>query len=140
MTATFIALILIAHGLVHTSLAFVPSTLPDGKRAPFWPAWWRKETDPAWFTSKLGLSNAAVSALGWQLWLASVVLFTLAGLGLLGVPGLAVAWQILTGAGAVISLTLLVFYWHPWLFLGAVIDLLALAMVLLRYPAVLFPS
>jgi hypothetical protein len=51
---------------------------------------------------------------------------------------LSAAWQVLAGAGAVVSLALLVFYWHPWLLVGAAIDLLVLAAVLLRFPASLF--
>jgi hypothetical protein len=53
----------------------------------------------------------------------SVLGFILDGLGALGVPGLKEIWQTTAAVSAVVSLILLVIYWHPWLILGVLIDI-----------------
>ena len=133
-----IAVFLIAHGLVHYSLTTVPAPAPRALRTPFWPGWWRADTDPAWLASKLGLSTDTVRTLGWMLWVATVIGFALAGLGLLGVPGLKTLWQATATFGSAASLILLVFYWHSWLVLGAAIDVAVLLSLWLRWPSALF--
>lgn len=135
---TLIAVFLIAHGLVHFSLTYVPVPKPGELRTPFWPAWWRGDTDPAWLAVKLGLSNGLVRGIGSALWVLTVIGFALAGLGLLGVPGLSQLWGAAAVLGAIASLALLVFYWHPWLVLGVVIDLAVFAGLALRWPKFLF--
>lgn len=117
------ALFLIAHGLVTMTLATVPVSAPGAVRTPYLPGWWRADTDSAWPVSKLGLNLLLVRTAGWLLWLAALVLLTAAGLGLFGLPGLNTIWQALATAGAAVSLVLLVFYWHPWLALGVIINL-----------------
>ncbi len=133
-----IAVFLIAHGWIHFSLTYVPIAKPGELHTPFWPSWWRSDTDPAWLAVKLGLSNSLVRGLGSALWLLTLTGFTLTGLGLLGVPGLGQVWgaTALLGAGA--SLLLLVFYWHPWLVLGVLINLAVLAGLGLNWPKFLF--
>lgn len=133
-----IAIFLVAHGLIHFSLTYVPVPKPGELRTPFWPAWWRTDTDPAWLASKLGLSNGLVRGLGSALWLLILFGFTLAGLGLLGFPGLSQVWAPAAGLGAGASLLLLVFYWHPWLVAGVVINLAVFAGIGLHWPKFLF--
>jgi hypothetical protein len=65
---------------------------------------------------------AIVQTAGWVLWLAVLVLFAAAGVGLLGLPGLSAIWQPLASVGAVLSLVLLALYWHPWLVMGVVLN------------------
>lgn len=134
----FTAIFLIAHGLVHYSLTYVPTPKPGELRTPFWPSWSRKDTDPAWLVSKMGLSNNVVRGLGSAIWLLTVAGFALAGLGLLGVPGLNQIWQGTAILGAAASLTLLVFYWHPWLIAGVLINLAVFAGLALHWPKSLF--
>lgn len=133
-----IAIFLIAHGLVHYSLTYVPTPKPGELRTPFWPSWSRKDTDPAWLVSKMGLSNNVVRGLGSALWLLTVVGFALTGLGLLGIPGLNQIWQGTAILGAAASLILLVFYWHPWLIAGVLINLAVFAGLVLNWPKSLF--
>jgi hypothetical protein len=118
-----LSLFLIAHGLIHMSLATVPIPKPGAVRTPFWPAWWREATDPAWPASRLGLNPEWVRTTDWILWLVITVVYALAGLGLLGVPGLSSIWQPLAVTASIVSLFLLVFYWHPWLVMGLLLDL-----------------
>lgn len=133
-----LAVILIAHGWVHFSLTYVPVAKPGELRTPFWPAWWRTNTDPAWLASKMGLSNLAVRGLGSALWLVTLAGFTLAGLGLLGVPGLNGLWGLSAGVGVAASLLLLGFYWHPWLVVGVLVNMAVAAGLALHWPKFLF--
>jgi hypothetical protein len=133
-----IALILIAHGLVHVSLTTVPTPQPGAIRTPFWPGWWRDAVDSQWLASRIGLAPQTVRALGALLWLVTLAGFTLAGLGLAGLPGVNAIWQPAALVGAAASLLLLVFYWHPWLVMGAAIDLAVLAALWQHWPVSLF--
>ncbi len=135
-----IGLFLIAHGWVHFSLTAVPAPRPGAPRTPFWPSWKRAETDPLWPASRLGLSPAAVRNAGSALWAAALAAFCIAGLGLIFLPGQALVWQAAGIVGAAASLILLVFYWHPWLVMGVVIDLAVIAGVVLRWPPAVFPQ
>ena len=121
------AFFLIAHGLVPVSLTNVPVPAPGALRTPYLPSWWRTNIDSVWPASRIGLPPEVVQTAGWLLWLSWAVLLAAAGAGLLGFPGLGVLWQTLASAGAVLSLILLVFYWHPWLILGLLINAFILA-------------
>jgi len=135
-----IALFLIAHGFIHFSLTTVPVPAPDALRTPFWPGWWRNAIDPLWLASRVGLSDNMVRILGSMLWVTVLAGFTLAGLGLMGVPGLNSLWQSAAIFGTIASLLLLVFYWHPWLVMGVLINLVVLASIWGRWPVALFPA
>lgn len=120
------AILLILHGLMTMSLSTVPVPAPGALRTPYFPSWRRADVDSHWPASKLGLNPAVVRTTGWLLWLAATILFTAAGLGLLGVPGLASIWQALAVIGAVVSLILLALFWHLWLILGVLINIFIL--------------
>ena len=128
------AIFLLAHGWVHMSLTQVPIPKPGALRTPFFPAWWRRGVDPAWPAYKLGLSEKAVQTLGWVLWLLVVAAYSLAAALYLLMPSYAGLWQGFTAAGSLLSLVLLALYWHPWLPVGVLIDLLLLSAVFLRWP------
>jgi hypothetical protein len=135
-----IAAFLIAHGWIHYSLTTVPVPAPGALQTPFWPSWLRPDTDPKWPISRMGLPAGLVRNFGSILWLATVAGFCLAGLGLFGIPGLKVIWQGAAIFGAAASMLLLGFYWHPWLVMGAIIDLAALTAIWQEWPAALFTS
>lgn len=117
------SIFLIAHGLIHMSLATVPTPKQGEIHTPFWPGWWRDAVDTSWPASRLGLSPALVRTTGWVLWLAVTAAFVVAGLGLLGVPGLNTLWQPAAVFASAASLVLLALYWHPWLVMGVALDL-----------------
>jgi len=135
-----IALFLVAHGLVHVTMAVVPLPQPGAQRTPFWPSWWRSAVDPAWPISRLVANTGVVRGLGTLLWLAAVIGFAAAGLGLLGVPGLRAGWVTLAVGAAAASLLMHVFYWHPWLVVGGLLDLAVLAAIRMNWPAAFFAS
>ena len=138
MSATTIrilfAIFLLAHGFMHAGLANVPLPQPGGIKTPFWPSWWRDNTDSTWPASKLGLPENVVRTAGWLLWLAALAAFVAAGLGILGVPGLKAVVAVTAGAGAVLGLLVLGLYWHLWYVAAVAINLAILLGVVLRWP------
>lgn len=136
----FIALFLIAHGLIHMSLSNVPVPQPGAMHTPFWPSWWRAEIDKTWPISRLGLPDGFVRTLGWVLWLVVTVGFAIAGLGLLGLPVVNAIWPAAAVGSSVISILLLALYWHPWFVMGPTLDLLILAAIYFHWPAGLFQA
>jgi hypothetical protein len=129
---------LIAHGLVHISLTWVPVPAPGAARTPFFPAWWRETIDPAWPAARLGLPPRGVRLLGSALWVLLLAGYVLAGVLLIFFPAQTALWQGLTCAASLLSLAFLALYWHPWLLVGVLIDVGLLAAVWLRWPPVLF--
>lgn len=116
------SIFLIAHGLMTVSLSTVPAPVPGALHTPFFPGWWRTDIDSTWPAFRLGLPDGFVRTIGWVLWMAAFVLFTAAGAGLLGFPGLDMIWHILAAVAAGVSLVLLSLYWHPWLVIGILLN------------------
>jgi len=119
---TLVAILFIAHGLVHGALNLVPYQ----SNLPFWPSWWRPEPGHSWLLQGLGASDMTNRIVGGTIWLIAALGFVFAGLGLLGVPFLQSAWPALTVIAAVVSLLMFVLFWHPWLVVGAVLNFGAL--------------
>ncbi len=142
MSPTFlrilIGLFLIAHGLVHAVLAAVPLPEAGKPRTPFFPSWWRTAVDSRWPMMRLGVPAETARSNGYAMWVVQLICFVLAGLGLLGVPGLDALWGDFAVFSAIFSLMFLGFYWHPWLIIGVVIDLVILAGYIMDWPAFLF--
>jgi hypothetical protein len=85
------------------------------------------------------MNSPAMRSLGSLLVVLATVGFMAAGLGLLGVPLLHEWWIPLTVFSAAVSLPLFVLFWHPWLIVGAALDLAILASATwLRWPAEIF--
>lgn len=107
---TLLALFIIAHGLIHFSYL---TPKPNDPKYPF-------HFDRGWLSHAIG---AGAQPIGTIITLATVILLALAGLGLWGIPGLTTYTKALTLSGMTASLITLVLFWHPWLVLGIVIDL-----------------
>ena len=121
-----IALFLIAHGLVHAGLAAAPDPNdPDKKAGAFFTSAKR-----SWLLPKLGLSATTIQWIGIGLVSLATLGFVLAGLGIFGVPGLDTIWHVIAIISAAISLLLLILFWHRWLVVGVLIDLVILAELL----------
>jgi hypothetical protein len=125
-----LGLFLIAHGLIHFSLTTLPAATPGGPATPFWPGWWRADSGSTWLVTVTGMNNSAVRAFGGLLCIAVTVGFVLAGLGLMGVPLLDEWWRALAVASAAFALPLFVLFWHPWLVLGAALNISVLVSLL----------
>ncbi len=72
---------------------------------------------------KLGLDPGFVRLIGIILVALSTLGFVLSGMGTLGVPGLSEIWQAAAGFAVVVSLILLILFWHPWIVVGVLIDI-----------------
>lgn len=63
-----------------------------------------------------------------------VVSFTLAALGMFGVPVLSQIWRLPATIGAVLSIVMCVVFWHPWFIMGPVLDVAILVAVVMGWP------
>jgi len=133
MLKTILGILIMAHGLVHTILAVAPNPADtDAKPGAFFTT-----TERSWIFTQLNLPSSAVQWIGILLVSLSTLGFLLAGLGILGVPGLGDIWRTVAIFSAVISLVLLILFWHPWLPVGVLIDIGALvALLVLNWPPV----
>lgn len=113
-----IGLFLIAHGLVHVGLA----AAPDPNESESKPGAFFTAPQRSWLLPQLGLKPAAIRRIGILLVVFTTLGFVLAGLGVFGVPGLAELWRTSAVVSAVLSLLLLLLFWHPWIILGVLID------------------
>jgi hypothetical protein len=116
---------LIAHGLIHASYGATPPAAVGGPPWPF-------QIGHSWLLSGAGLGEGTVRGLGTALWVATTAGFLAASVGIFGMPLLDGMWRGLAAGSAVLSLLLLVFFWHPWLVLGILIDGAILVSVLGR--------
>ena len=131
MLTRIIGAFLIAHGLVHAILAAAP--IPNDP-APKPGAFFTTPTR-SWLLSKLGSPDGVIQWAGILLVALATIGFILAGLGILGVPGLSAIWRIAAVASAAVSLLLLILFWHSWLVVGVLIDVAILVSLLwLKWP------
>ena len=120
---TFVALFLILHGLVHGILAMVPN--PDAPEAGFASFFSR-----SWLLNGLGLSESVTKSIAIILAAVATLGFIVAGLAILELLIPFDWWSTLAAISAVVSLGLLVIFWHPYLILGILIDVVILVTVL----------
>jgi hypothetical protein len=115
MTKILIALFLFAHAGIHASF-----TSPRPAQTVGGPAW-PFDLTHSWLLTPLGLSPDITRVLGLALLSVTVGGFALAALAALG-PAPASMWMPAVVVGAVASIGLLGMFFHPWLVLGIVID------------------
>jgi len=128
-----LGIFLIAHGLVHSILAVAPNPGDaDAKPGAFFTA-----VERSWLLPQLGLDATAIRWIGIILVAAATTGFVLAGLGVLGVPGLSAIWRTAAVVSSCVSLLLLILFWHPWLIIGVLIDIAVLITLLwAKWPTV----
>ena len=126
-----LGIFVIAHGLVHAILAIAPNPAdPDAKPGAFFTA-----SERSWLLHPLGLNAMAIQCIGIVLVALSTLGFILAGLGIFGVAGLNIIWRTVAIISAIISFLLLIVFWHHWLPVGVLIDILTLlALVWAKWP------
>lgn len=119
MLKVSLAVLMIAHGLVHSVLAVAPDPSdPDARPGAFFTA-----VERSWLLSRLGLNASFVRWIGILLVTLSTLGFALTGLGILGVAGLSTIWRTLAALSACVSSLLLIFFWHRWLPVGVLVDI-----------------
>jgi hypothetical protein len=120
-------LFLIAHGLVH--LLYVGPRPEDDPNYPFVP-------EGRWSARALGLGPSAAKAVAGTLAVPCAIAFAISGIALLADAAL---WEPAAVVGSVISLVLMLLFFHPWLVLGIGIDVAIIASVVSWHvPASLF--
>jgi len=121
-----LGVLLVAHGLVHVGLAAAPNPAdPDTKPLAFFTT-----VDRSWLFSRIGMTPNSVKWIGLILVGLATLGFILAGIGILSSGGLNTIWRPCAAFSSVISLLLLVLFWHPWLPVGILIDLAALTIII----------
>ncbi len=128
---TALALFIIAHGMVHAGLAAAPNPAdPTASPGAFFTSAAR-----SWLLPKLGLTDSTILWIGIALVVLSTLGFILTGMGILGVVGLSAIWRTLAMLSAPVSLLLLTLFWHRWLPVGVLIDLVVLVGIWAGWPA-----
>lgn len=117
----FIGIFIILHGLVHPIMALVPQ-----------PAEEQSDTNPPvvggfWTTSWLLGKSPAVKGTIYTLAALTALALSVAGIGFMGMQSWA---RMVWGAGAGLSLLLLVVFWDIYFIVGVVIDTLMIAALL----------
>jgi hypothetical protein len=115
---TAVGVFLVLHGLVHPGI-YGP---PPGPDSPW-------ETSRSWLLAGLSLSGRRALAIAWATLTAGIYL--LAGIALLAAAGW---WAPAAIAASVISLALLISYFHPWLSFGVAIDAAIIWAALASWP------
>jgi len=116
MSKIIVALFLLAHAGIHAS--FISPRPAQTAGGPAWPF----DLTHSWLLAPLGLGPDIARVLGLALLAVAVAGFALAALAALG-PVPAGLWMPAILVGAVGSIGLLGVFFHPWLALGIVIDL-----------------
>lgn len=111
-----LGLLLVAHGLVHL-LWFAPNDDPA----------WPFRSDRSWLVPEAIRRPVAIGLVA-----VVVVGFTLVGLAVWGVPGLASIWPALVVGAALASLATLVLYFDRQLLVGVAIDVALIVVALWR--------
>jgi len=126
-----LGIFIFGHGLVHSILAIAPNPDdPDAKIGLFFTS-----SDRSWILPRLGLSAGTIQSIGIFLVVLSTLGFLLTGLGILGVGSLTMIWRTVAVISSITSSVLLITFWHPWLPVGLVINMLSLvSLLVIKWP------
>jgi hypothetical protein len=114
-----IAGLLLGHALIHAS--YLAPRPPATAGGPAWPF----ELQRSWLLDSLGAPTDVTRLVGIALIALTIGGFAMAAIGAVG-AGPAVLWQAGIVVGAIASLGVLVLFFHPWLTLGLIIDVVLL--------------
>jgi hypothetical protein len=122
-----VGIVLVAHGLITTMIGFGSMSNPAGSAmpSPSWLGWWPGTLGRSWAFDALNLGSGP-AVIGGLLWLTAGLALVGAGLGWLGVSVVSNPWQVL---GAVLGLTALALYFHPFYVVAIVIDVVIVVSV-----------
>ena len=123
---TMIGLLFIAHGLVHAALAAAPNPDATPEKALAFFAVPKR----SWIFFRINLHPGAVKWIGLILVGLATIGFVLSGIGVLTAGGLNTIWRTIAAISSVISLILLILFWHRWLPIGFLINVVVLAMII----------
>jgi hypothetical protein len=98
-----IGLLLMIHGFAHWQIT----------------SGWGKVTADSAVLRALGMGDGALVSLGTALWVAALLSFNLAGIGVFAGQGW---WRALAISAAVVSLLVMGLFWQPNFIIGALVD------------------
>ncbi len=130
---SWLALLLVVHGLVHASL----TTVPYGPDTPFWPSPWRSEAGHSWLLQGVGFPVQLNRFVGGVLLVVATLGFVLAGAALAGWAVPHAWWPALGLTSSVASLLLFALFPHPWLVAGIALSVGTIWASLTSWPATL---
>jgi hypothetical protein len=110
MVRTVVGLLLIAHGLVH--LLYLMPRPEDDPSYPFVP-------ETRWSAKLVGLEPSTAKIVAVSLAVAVAVVLLLSGIALFADADI---WKVAAATGSLLSLALLLLFFHPWLTIGIAID------------------
>jgi len=114
-----VAALLLAHAAIH--VAFIAPPPPATAGGPAWPF----ATSQSWLLTRLGFARDELRFLALGLVAVTIAAFALGALVAVGIAPTEL-WMPAIGIGALASLALLIPFFHPWLVLGVVIDVVLL--------------
>jgi hypothetical protein len=135
-----ISVLIILHGLIVAGQAAgsfgaqVPIEVPN----PSFVSWYPINMGRSWLFSALGLNNSLPAyRISGILWLIGGLVLVAAGLGVFGILVPVAWWRGLAIAGAMISLFMLLLYFHPLMIIGTASSIAVLVAVgWFHWPAV----
>jgi hypothetical protein len=135
-----IIILLILHGLIVAGQsagsfgAAIPNEIPN----PSLVSWYPVNMGRSWLFTSLGWERSLLAyRVGGLLWQAGGILLLAAGLSILGILVPVDLWRELAVAGSVVSLLMLLVYFHPLMIVGTASSLTVLiALVWFHWPAV----
>jgi hypothetical protein len=122
MVPALFGLVLVVHGLIH--LTWI-APKPDDPSYPF------RLSHPALFRRA---NPKFVAGIGAALVLVSTLAFLIAGVGVWGVPGFAGIWRGAAVVGSALSLVVVATFWHRWLLVGPILDVVIIIAAVLGWP------
>jgi hypothetical protein len=114
-----IATFLVAHAAIH--VGFVSPRPPATAGGPAWPF----SLDRSWLLTPAGLDLMLARRIGTALLAITLGAFAISAIATLGLLP-AGAWVASIAVGSIASLALMTLFFHPWLSLGIVIDVVLL--------------
>ena len=118
-----LAAFLMGHALIHAG--FISPRPPPSAGAPPWPF----SLTASWALGALGVNGEVIRLIGIALVAVTIGGLALAALSVVGFLPSSL-WPSAAALGAIASLSLLALFFHPWLLLGVLIDVLLLWAVL----------
>jgi hypothetical protein len=131
MLKYLIAVILIGHGLIVCAQSGGNFGSGNSQIAnPTWLSWFPLTLGRSWFLSTFKLEGSSVDKIFGLIWLASGFCIVAAALGILGFIIPRELWRTLAICGASGSLIMLLLYFHPFLIVGILLDVVILSTLL----------
>lgn len=127
---TFVAILLLVHGLITSAQAQAGFRPSEGVANPSWLSWFPVNLGQSWLFKSIGMPKPFIGTLLGIFWIIAGTCLVAAALSLFGVIVPTNLWRPIAAIGAIISLVLFVFYFHPFYAIGIAADIAILIVLL----------